>query len=110
MMMAPEKDKNGQNLKFMFDYKKVLEGQDQRGIYDLAAKDSMEQFFNGYNSTIFAYGQSGSGKTYTLLGPEIVRDAFKSESAKVSENVKVQYGIIPRAIVDLFKFVQRTKE
>ena len=105
-MLAPEKDKNGQNLKFMFDYKKVLSGKDQKEIYEMAAEDSMEQFFNGYNSTIFAYGQSGSGKTYTLLGPEIVRDAIKSDSVKISYHIKTQYGIIPRAIVDLFKFVQ----
>lgn len=69
----------------------------------------MEQFFNGFNSTIFAYGQSGSGKTYTLLGPETVRDAIKSDSLKIPEHIKAQYGIIPRAIVDLFKFVQSTE-
>lgn len=26
----------------------------------------------GYNGTIFAYGQSGSGKTYSMLGPDEV--------------------------------------
>lgn len=26
----------------------------------------------GYNGTIFTYGQSGSGKTYSMLGPEEV--------------------------------------
>jgi kinesin family protein 5 len=25
----------------------------------------------GYNGTIFAYGQTGAGKTYTIQGPQI---------------------------------------
>lgn len=31
----------------------------------------------GYNGTIFAYGQSGSGKTYSMLGPDEVVDVIK---------------------------------
>ena len=29
-----------------------------------------EGVLNGYNSTVFAYGQTGAGKTYTMLGNE----------------------------------------
>jgi hypothetical protein len=38
----------------------------------------------GYNGTIFAYGQSGSGKTFTMFGPE---KPFPDELK----------GVIPRA-------------
>ena len=31
----------------------------------------------GYNGTIFAYGWTGSGKTYTMLGPEEVIELIK---------------------------------
>jgi len=28
----------------------------------------VEEFLNGYNATILAYGQIGSGKTFTMTG------------------------------------------
>ena len=33
---------------------------------------------DGFNGTIFAYGMSGTGKTYSMLGPETVVDVIKS--------------------------------
>ena len=41
----------------------------------------------------FAYGQTSSGKTYTLFGSEGDADVFSS-----SQNVSANAGIIPRAI------------
>jgi len=31
-------------------------------------KELTKQYFNGYNTTIIAYGQTSSGKTYTIFG------------------------------------------
>jgi kinesin family protein 18/19 len=45
----------------------------------------------GYNATIFAYGATGAGKTYTMTG--------NSE----------QTGIIPRTLNDLFLAVQKVR-
>ena len=39
---------------------------------------------NGYHGTVFAYGQSGSGKTFTMFGPDIGNPELK--------------GVIPRAM------------
>ena len=30
----------------------------------------MEGLYEGYNATVFAYGATGAGKTYTMLGSE----------------------------------------
>ena len=35
----------------------------------------------GYNCTIFAYGQTGTGKTFTMLGPDMWAAASTSEEA-----------------------------
>lgn len=31
---------------------------------------TLEDVFKGYNGTIFVYGQTSSGKTHTMMGPE----------------------------------------
>ncbi|BFZ16093.1 hypothetical protein BsWGS_19131 [Bradybaena similaris] len=40
----------------------------QEEVFSVAAKDIIQNFLNGYNGTIFAYGQTGTGKTYTVEG------------------------------------------
>ncbi|ODV84754.1 hypothetical protein CANARDRAFT_176586 [[Candida] arabinofermentans NRRL YB-2248] len=52
----------------------------------------------GYNCTLFAYGQTGTGKTYTMSG-DITRDS----NGELSENA----GIIPRTLYELFKYLDR---
>lgn len=47
----------------------------------------------GYNASIFAYGQTGTGKTYTMEG-------FKYNSRDR------QRGIIPRAIQEIFNHIE----
>lgn len=47
----------------------------QKNVFDVAAKDIVKQFLEGYNGTIFAFGQTGAGKTYTIQGDEGV-DSF----------------------------------
>jgi hypothetical protein len=37
--------------------------------------------FEGYNSSIFVYGCSGAGKTYTMLGPDSAFSAFSKQSS-----------------------------
>ena len=54
----------------------------QKKIYQIVGKDVTEKFIEGYNGTIFAYGSTGSGKTYTMFGnsnglvPSVVDQIF----------------------------------
>jgi kinesin family member 3B len=41
---------------------------EQKYIYDVCAADVVESVLKGYNGTIFAYGQTGAGKTHTMEG------------------------------------------
>ena len=37
-------------------------------VFDVAGLPVVDNCMAGYNSSIFAYGQTGAGKTYTMLG------------------------------------------
>lgn len=59
----------------------------QQLVYDSTAKPVVTSSLEGYNATIFAYGQTGTGKTYTMEGGALTgRDPVEER------------GIIPRAI------------
>lgn len=77
---------------FIFD--KVFDGNSsQEMLYCSVAKNLVEWVCKGYNSTIFAYGNTGSGKTYTMFG------SFDS-----------QRGIIPRACEGLFQIINSSQD
>jgi kinesin family protein 5 len=63
----------------------------QKEVYEQVAKPTIEDVLKGYNGTIFTYGQSGSGKTYTMYGSNLYDDEGK--------------GVIPRAIEDIFAYI-----
>ncbi|XP_056462509.1 kinesin heavy chain [Gadus chalcogrammus] len=77
----------------------------QEQVYDTCAKQIVKDVLGGYNGTIFAYGQTSSGKTHTMEGrlhdpqgmgiiPRIAEDIFKHIFA-MDENlefhIKVSY-------------------
>ena len=72
----------------------------QEQMYEKVAKKTIIDFTEGYNGTIFAYGQSGSGKTYSMLGPDSVFETLASSA----ENEL--YGITPRAVYQIFNIFQ----
>lgn len=61
-------------------------------MYDAAAKPIIESVLDGFNGTIFAYGQTSSGKTHTMQGPNI-------------EDIELQ-GIIPRMVRTVFTRIE----
>jgi kinesin family member 5 len=74
-------------------------------MYEKVAKQTIDDFMHGYNGTIFAYGQSGSGKTFSMLGPEDVTEALSKDFNSVPESVTQLYGITPRAVIQMFQTI-----
>jgi hypothetical protein len=60
----------------------------QQQVYDTAATEIVEAVMEGYNGTIFAYGQTGAGKSHTMEGygdqPGIIPNSFKHVFDKVA--------------------------
>ena len=44
----------------------------QMDVYNRVARPIVENVLEGYNGTIFAYGQTGTGKTFTMEGDRTV--------------------------------------
>lgn len=61
-------------------------------VYKDIGEEMLEHAFEGYNVCIFAYGQTGAGKSYTMMG--------KQEEG--------QEGIIPQICKDLFRKISYT--
>ena len=40
----------------------------QSEIFDIVGQSSLDSYLEGYNATVFAYGQTGAGKTFTMQG------------------------------------------
>ena len=66
----------------------------QEDIYSFGVKEIIDSVLNGYNGTVLAYGQTSSGKTYTMQGE--------------METPHTQ-GIIPRMITHVFKYIYNTE-
>jgi hypothetical protein len=99
-----------------FTFDGVVEGssdndhKQQTRSYNLMCKRLVVDFLNGYNATCIAYGQTASGKTYTMLGPEDVVHTTTNNYVNSLKNEKI--GIIPRACMEVLSCVQddnRTK-
>eukprot|EP00075_Anas_platyrhynchos_P012256 XP_027301509.1 kinesin-like protein KIF18B [Anas platyrhynchos] len=59
----------GKDLKFVFD-RVFGEGATQEEVFQHTTREVLDGVLNGYNCSVFAYGATGAGKTYTMLGSE----------------------------------------
>jgi len=67
----------------------------QQVVYNESAFSLVESVLEGYNGTIFAYGQTGCGKTHTMVGD------YGEEDTK---------GIIPKAFSHIFGFINSSED
>lgn len=113
-----EKERGGMdlNVEFLPDNKTVILNQQfegfgsQRFTYDYVFPPSSEQLqvyestalpivdgvMQGFNGTVFAYGQTSSGKTFTMAGADIYDESLK--------------GIIPRMVSTVFDRISKAEE
>lgn len=60
----------------------------QADIFDFSIRPTVDDILNGYNGTVFAYGQTGAGKSYTMMGSNIDDEENR--------------GVIPRIVEQIF--------
>ncbi|PPD95590.1 hypothetical protein GOBAR_DD07388 [Gossypium barbadense] len=80
---------------FLFD-KVFGPSSQQKELFDLAVSPIVNEVLEGYNCTIFAYGQTGTGKTYTMEGGARKKNGeFPSDA-----------GVIPRSVKQIFDILE----
>lgn len=71
----------------------VFTPEDQNAkVYETCAKRLVRRVMEGYHGTVFAYGMTGSGKTFSMQG------------------TASSPGVIPLAITDIFSFIRETPQ
>ncbi|XP_009768589.1 kinesin-like protein KIN-5C [Nicotiana sylvestris] len=87
----------GKHIDRIFTFDKVFgPSAHQRDLYDQAIVPIVNEVLEGFNCTIFAYGQTGTGKTYTMEG-----ECKRSKSGPNGE-LPPEAGVIPRAVKQIF--------
>ena len=90
MIIKKEYDKKS------FNYDRIFqETINQEEIFEICGKNVVNSVLEGYNGTIFAYGQTGTGKTHTMVGK------FEDNELK---------GIIPRSFDYMFDKISNNKD
>ncbi|XP_036974713.1 centromere-associated protein E isoform X4 [Acanthopagrus latus] len=80
-------DDGNSNKSFSFD--RVFAAEETTSqLYQSIAKPLVVSSVEGYNGTIFAYGQTSSGKTFTMMGSDLTP------------------GVIPLAVEDVFQTIK----
>lgn len=65
LSIKDKEQKDKEALKFTFD--KIFDvTSTQADVYSYAASSIIDSVIEGFNGTIFAYGQTASGKTHTM--------------------------------------------
>eukprot|EP00771_Trimastix_marina_P000876 gnl/Trimastix_PCT/1909.p1 GENE.gnl/Trimastix_PCT/1909~~gnl/Trimastix_PCT/1909.p1 ORF type:complete len:1223 (+),score=352.48 gnl/Trimastix_PCT/1909:110-3778(+) len=84
--------------KYTFNYDRVFQpGSTQQEVYDDAAFRTINDVLEGFNGTIFAYGQTGAGKSFTMFG------------VKNTDDMELK-GIIPRSSRHIFRTIETDEE
>ncbi|KAL5288869.1 KIF3C family protein [Megaselia abdita] len=85
---------NKENRK-VFTYDAVYDYQaTQKNVYSEVVRPLVGSVLDGFNGCIFAYGQTGTGKTYTMEG---------------TPSSEEQMGVIPRTFEQIWSHIDRTR-
>ncbi|XP_057427168.1 kinesin-like protein KIN-5B [Lotus japonicus] len=90
----------GKQVDRVFTFDKVFGPKaQQRSIYDQAIAPIVHEVLDGFNCTVFAYGQTGTGKTYTMEG------GMRNKGGDLT----AEAGVIPRAVRHIFDILEEQK-
>ncbi|CAL1586481.1 unnamed protein product [Knipowitschia caucasica] len=84
----------------IFEFERVHAAEDSQDAVFEEVKPLIRSLLDGYNVCVMAYGQSGSGKTHTMLGPAELLSGTQQE-----EQQEAQQGVVPKAAAHVFRLI-----
>ncbi|XP_045551428.1 kinesin-like protein KIF3C isoform X1 [Salmo salar] len=82
----------------------------QRDLYDETVRPLIHSVLDGFNGTIFAYGQTGTGKTYTMQGawlePErrgVIPNAFEHVFTQISRSAADRQYLVRASYLEIYR-------
>jgi len=73
----------------------------QQDVFEMVGQELVNSVIGGFNATVFAYGQTGTGKTHTMFCPE---------GGRTGLNSNINMGLIPRCIGTIVERLTESKE
>lgn len=93
---------NGKQFGRTYHFDKVFGPETiQERLYDGAISGIVDEVLQGFNCTIFAYGQTGTGKTYTMTG-----EVTTACEGAAQQGMAPGAGVIPRAVAQIFSYLE----
>ncbi|KAF7232661.1 hypothetical protein EG68_08401 [Paragonimus skrjabini miyazakii] len=93
-LQNPKPRNDEQPRRFTFDAV-YDENSKQRDLYEETFKDLVNSVLEGFNGTIFAYGQTGTGKTFTIQG--------------IGDDVDLR-GVMPNSFDHIFQHISKSTD
>ncbi|KAL9229992.1 hypothetical protein vseg_005396 [Gypsophila vaccaria] len=85
-----------------FDFDSVFDSNSkQEDVFKLVGVPLVKDALDGYNASVLSYGQTGTGKTYTMWGP--------SSALVEGQSLGTQRGLVPQIFQMLFSEIERKK-
>ena len=104
LSLAPSSNGNPSHKTFTYDHVFGPRAS-QADLYERVVEPIVDEVIQGYNCTVFAYGQTGTGKTHTMEGRRST-DMVEVSERRLEENA----GIIPRAVKQIFDHLRSLSE
>ena len=77
-----------------FNFDEILTGSENKPVYNAVARSHVYAAMDGFNAVIFAYGQTASGKTFTLVGRYVLVFRLQVEKLTHAFSLVTKRGLV----------------
>ncbi|KAL4450694.1 hypothetical protein ABPG77_001050 [Micractinium sp. CCAP 211/92] len=85
-------------------------GASQQQVYDATARELVDSVLAGFNATLFAFGQTGTGKTHTMEGCSRGGSSNGSSANGGAAGLSSEAGVIPRTFGQIFAAIGASQD